>query len=185
MESRAGAARARWIVVAGAVFTLLATGMAPGLQAQTEASAEIPPAQELRLLEARLLDATRVRFEYEITAEGAMTAQLDGEVVLRDGRRLLVRPFTENDVDSLYEFFLHLPQEVRRFAWDRIDNRALIESWGRDLDYHFNLHLLPVCKDCRTDPVKIRSGWGGQRIGSPVNCFSCSAEMPLSLRVLG
>ena len=42
------------------------------------------------------------------------------EAVLRDGRRLLVRPFTENDVDALYDFFLRLPQEVRRFAWDRI-----------------------------------------------------------------
>ena len=50
-----------------------------------------------------------------------MPTRYPQEAVLRDGRRLLVRPFTENDVDSLYEFFLHLPQEVRRFAWDRID----------------------------------------------------------------
>jgi GNAT superfamily N-acetyltransferase len=64
------------------------------------------------------------------------------EAVLRDGRRLLVRPFTENDVDALYEFFLHLPAEVRRFAWDRIDNRALVESWGRELDYSNVLPLL-------------------------------------------
>jgi GNAT superfamily N-acetyltransferase len=64
------------------------------------------------------------------------------EVVLRDGRRLLVRPFTENDVDPLYEFFMRLPDEVRRFAWDRIDNRSLVESWGRDLDYGKVLPLL-------------------------------------------
>lgn len=87
MESRAGAARARWILV-GAICGLVATGPAPGLRAETEASAEIPPAQVLRLLEARLLDATRVRFDYEITSEGALTAQLEGEVVLRDGRRM-------------------------------------------------------------------------------------------------
>jgi GNAT superfamily N-acetyltransferase len=66
------------------------------------------------------------------------------EAVLRDGRRLLVRPFTENDVDALYEFFLHLPAEVRRFAWDRIDNRALVESWGRELDYSKVLPLLAL-----------------------------------------
>ena len=53
-----------------------------------------------------------------------MPTRYPQEAVLRDGRRLLVRPFTENDVDSLYEFFLHLPPEVRRFAWDRIDNRV-------------------------------------------------------------
>jgi ribosomal protein S18 acetylase RimI-like enzyme len=64
------------------------------------------------------------------------------EVVLRDGRRLLVRPFTENDVDPLYEFFMRLPDEIRRFAWDRIDNRSLVEGWGRDLDYAKVLPLL-------------------------------------------
>ena len=64
------------------------------------------------------------------------------EAVLRDGRRLLIRPFTENDVDALYEFFLHLSPEVRRFAWDRIDNRSLVESWGRDVDYSKVLPLL-------------------------------------------
>jgi len=66
------------------------------------------------------------------------------EAVLRDGRRLLVRPFTEGDVDALYEFFHHLPEEVRRFAWDRIDNRGLVESWGRELDYAKVLPLLAL-----------------------------------------
>jgi GNAT superfamily N-acetyltransferase len=64
------------------------------------------------------------------------------EVVLRDGRRLLVRPFTGNDVDPLYEFFMRLPDEIRRFAWGRIDNRSLVEGWGRDLDYAKVLPLL-------------------------------------------
>lgn len=54
---------------------------------------------------------------------------------LRDGRRILLRPFTESDTDALFEFFQRLPIEVRRFAWHRIDDRALIESWGRDVDY--------------------------------------------------
>lgn len=66
------------------------------------------------------------------------------EATLRDGRRLLVRPFTESDVDALYEFFLRLPPEVRRFAWDRIDNRSLVESWGRELDYARVLPLLAL-----------------------------------------
>jgi GNAT superfamily N-acetyltransferase len=66
------------------------------------------------------------------------------EAVLRDGRRLLIRPFTANDVDALYELFLHLPEDVRRFAWDRIDNRSLVESWGRELDYAKVLPLLAL-----------------------------------------
>ena len=71
-----------------------------------------------------------------------MPTQYPQEAVLRDGRRLLIRPFTASDVDPLYEFFLHLPQDVRRFAWDRIDNRRLVESWGRELDYGKVLPLL-------------------------------------------
>jgi len=57
------------------------------------------------------------------------------EAATRDGRRLLIRPFTANDVRGLHRFFQHLPVETRRFAWDPIDNLELIEGWGRDLDY--------------------------------------------------
>ena len=57
------------------------------------------------------------------------------EAVLRDGRRVLLRPFTANDTEALYQFFHHLPTEYRRFAWDNIDNRALVESWGQSIDY--------------------------------------------------
>jgi GNAT superfamily N-acetyltransferase len=57
------------------------------------------------------------------------------EAVLRDGRRVLLRPFGEKDVDALFDFFKRLPIEYRRFAWDPIENRSLIESWGRDIDY--------------------------------------------------
>jgi GNAT superfamily N-acetyltransferase len=64
-----------------------------------------------------------------------MPERFPQEVVLRDGRRLLIRPFSENDVDALFHFFQHLPDTVRRFAWDRIDSKALVESWGRELDY--------------------------------------------------
>ena len=57
------------------------------------------------------------------------------EAVLRDGRRVLLRPFNAKDTDSLYEFFHRLPMNYRRFAWDNIDNRQLIETWGREIDY--------------------------------------------------
>jgi GNAT superfamily N-acetyltransferase len=66
------------------------------------------------------------------------------EAVLRDGRRLLVRPFTANDVDALYEFFLRLPEELRRFAWERIDKRSVVETWAHELDYSKALPLLAL-----------------------------------------
>lgn len=73
-----------------------------------------------------------------------MSIKYPQEAVLRDGTRLLVRPFTGNDVDALYDFFHHLPMEVRRFAWDRIDNRSLVETWGRELDYDKVMPLLAL-----------------------------------------
>lgn len=66
------------------------------------------------------------------------------EAALRDGRRVLLRPFTEKDTNALYEFFQRLPADYRRFAWDPIENRALIETWGRNIDYAKVFPLLAV-----------------------------------------
>ncbi len=66
------------------------------------------------------------------------------EAVLRDGRRVLLRPFTQKDVRQLYEFFQRLPIEYRRFAWDPIDNPAIIEQWGREIDYSKAFPLLAL-----------------------------------------
>lgn len=57
------------------------------------------------------------------------------EAALRDGRRVLFRPFAEKDVNALYDFFHRMPVDYRRFAWDNVDNRAMIEEWGRSVDY--------------------------------------------------
>jgi GNAT superfamily N-acetyltransferase len=66
------------------------------------------------------------------------------EAVLRDGRRVLLRPFTQNDTAALYDFFHRLPTDYKRFAWDNVDNRALIEEWGRSIDYAKVYPLLAV-----------------------------------------
>lgn len=66
------------------------------------------------------------------------------EAVLRDGKRLMIRLFSEQDTDALYQFFQGLPEDVRRFAWDNIANRALVETWGRNLDYARVLPLLAL-----------------------------------------
>jgi GNAT superfamily N-acetyltransferase len=64
------------------------------------------------------------------------------QAVLRDGRKVLLRPFSAKDTDSLYEFFQHLPIEYRRFAWDPIENRSLIDSWAQNIDYDKAFPLL-------------------------------------------
>jgi GNAT superfamily N-acetyltransferase len=57
------------------------------------------------------------------------------EAVLRDGRRVLLKPFTENDAAALHEFFLAIPETHRRFAWDRIWDRHVVDGWAENLDY--------------------------------------------------
>jgi GNAT superfamily N-acetyltransferase len=73
-----------------------------------------------------------------------MADRFPQEALLRDGRRVLLRLFSENDTGALYDFFQRLPEDVRRFAWDRIDNRALVDSWGRELDYAKVLPILAM-----------------------------------------
>lgn len=66
------------------------------------------------------------------------------ETVLRDGRRVLLQPFTESHTRDLYEFFQSLPEETRRFAWDPIHHWSLVQSWGRNLDYSRVFPLLAL-----------------------------------------
>jgi GNAT superfamily N-acetyltransferase len=71
-----------------------------------------------------------------------MSDRFPQQVALRDGRKVLVRPFKQGDTAKLYEFFQGLPADVRRFAWDNIENRGLIESWGLNIDYSRVLPLV-------------------------------------------
>ncbi|MEE8106554.1 MAG: GNAT family N-acetyltransferase [Planctomycetota bacterium] len=57
------------------------------------------------------------------------------EVGLRDARRVIVRAFNERHVDATFDFFQRLPEEVRRYAWDRLDIREVVNSWATDLDH--------------------------------------------------
>lgn len=66
------------------------------------------------------------------------------EAVLRDGKRVLIRPFAEHDTQTLFDFFQRLPTEIRRFAWDNIDDPTLIDSWGGNIDYSRVLPLIAV-----------------------------------------
>jgi GNAT superfamily N-acetyltransferase len=66
------------------------------------------------------------------------------EAVLRDGRRVLLRPMNERDTDALYDFFHRMPTSHRRFAWDQVDNRAVIEGWAQNIDYAKAFPLLAL-----------------------------------------
>ena len=73
-----------------------------------------------------------------------MPARFPQIAVLRDGRKVLIRPFASQDTDGLFDFFQKLPLETRKFAWDDISNLALIERWARSIDYSKALPLLAL-----------------------------------------
>lgn len=64
------------------------------------------------------------------------------EGALRDGRRVLIRPFAAADTHALWEFFQGLPHDTQRFAWDRITDFSVVEAWGANVDYSKVLPLL-------------------------------------------
>jgi len=66
------------------------------------------------------------------------------EAALQDGRRVMIRPFRRHDAAALFAFFQSLPLAVRRFAWDRIDERALIDQWASNIDYAKAFPLLAI-----------------------------------------
>jgi len=66
------------------------------------------------------------------------------EIGLNDGSRVLLRRLTPGDGSALFEFFQRLPAGLRRLAWDDLDNRELIESWARNIDYESSLPLVAV-----------------------------------------
>jgi len=64
------------------------------------------------------------------------------EVGLRDARRVIIRPFRSGDADALFSFFLSLPEDTKRGAWDRIEARDVVDSWVQDLDHEKAVSLL-------------------------------------------
>ena len=73
-----------------------------------------------------------------------MPHQYPHEAVLRDGRRVTLRPFTADDVSALHEFFVSLPVDYRRFAWDHVEDRRVVEEFGRSIDYAKAFPLLAL-----------------------------------------
>jgi GNAT superfamily N-acetyltransferase len=73
-----------------------------------------------------------------------MTHRFPQEGVLRNGSRVLIRPFSERDIEPLWQFFQRLPKSVQRLAWHHIDDRAVVEEWGHNIDYFKALPLIAL-----------------------------------------
>ena len=57
------------------------------------------------------------------------------EVTLRDGTRVTLKPFEKKDKESVYEFFVSLPEEDRLYLKDDVTDPLVVEKWARELNY--------------------------------------------------
>lgn len=71
-----------------------------------------------------------------------MPTSFPHEAVLRDGRKVLIRPFAHHDTRALFDFFQRLPSDTRRFAWENIEDPATVQGWGNNIDYEHTLPLI-------------------------------------------
>jgi len=71
-----------------------------------------------------------------------MLEEYPKKITLPDGATLILRPMTRDDQYGLYNFFISLTEEDRRFLRNDVTDRKLIENWARNLDYETVLPIL-------------------------------------------
>ncbi|NIO15849.1 MAG: GNAT family N-acetyltransferase [Deltaproteobacteria bacterium] len=57
------------------------------------------------------------------------------EVTLRDGMRVTIKPFEKKEKESVFEFFVSLPEEDRLYLKDDVTDPLVVEKWARELNY--------------------------------------------------
>ena len=68
-------------------------------------------------------------------------------VTLRDGARVLLRPLTPGDRQSLIDLFAVITEEERRYFRTNVKNREIVGSWVDSLDYDRVLPIVAVIGD--------------------------------------
>ncbi len=71
-----------------------------------------------------------------------MLEEYPKKITLPDSLRLTLRPMTRDDQYALYNFFINLAEEDRRFLRNDVTDRKLIEKWARNLNYDLVLPIL-------------------------------------------
>jgi len=74
-------------------------------------------------------------------ALAAMLEDYPKVVVVRDGRRVTLRPMTADDRDGLLEFFRNVPEDDRWYLKEDTTDPATVDAWVRNLDYD---RVLPI-----------------------------------------
>ncbi len=68
-------------------------------------------------------------------------------ITLRDGTPATLRLLEKQDTDALFQFFQGLSEDVRRFLWEDVTDKKVIEGWTRDINYNLVLPVLAEVRD--------------------------------------
>ena len=71
-----------------------------------------------------------------------MLEEYPKKITLRDGHVLTLRLMNRDDQFALYEFFVSLPSEDRRYLRNDVTDRKVIENWVRNLNFDKVLPIL-------------------------------------------
>ncbi len=71
-----------------------------------------------------------------------MLEEYPKKITIPDGAILTLRPMTRDDQYALYNFFISLSEEDRRFLRNDVVDRKIIEKWARNLNYDKVLPIL-------------------------------------------
>jgi L-amino acid N-acyltransferase YncA len=72
----------------------------------------------------------------------AMIEEYPKKITIPDGAILTLRPMTRDDQFALYNFFISLSEDDRRFLRNDVVDRKIIEKWARNLNYDKVLPIL-------------------------------------------
>jgi RimJ/RimL family protein N-acetyltransferase len=83
------------------------------------------------------------------------------EVKLKDGSKVVLKPFEKKDKDALFTFFQRLPESDRLFLKDNVTDPATVERWASELNYERIFPMLAWVRDDIVADATLHKNLGG------------------------
>lgn len=103
-----------------------------------------------------------------VTKEDLLYRQI---FTLKDGARVLIRPLTKDDKQSLLDLFLPVPLEERRFIRHNINDPEVVSAWVENIDYDKIFPLIAIVGDRIVGDATIHFNTGSARHRAEIRIF--------------
>lgn len=103
-----------------------------------------------------------------VTKEDLLYRQI---YTLKDGARVLIRPLTKDDKQCLFDLFIPVPPEERRFMRHNINDPEIITSWVENIDYDKIFPLVAIIGNRIVGDATIHFNDGSARHRAEIRIF--------------